>query len=244
MYLRPPPTILPEFYWVDDLQNPTVIEGYISESYYQQPTARLKILKDIKLEFVAPTPEAEAIAIVQVQEQPYFEFALLRQRAGGPYNWLAVAVYALPKTELATVPSLSSFVAQRNGDAAFVLEREKAQPLFDIAHKKYRWGVNATRALGVAQPKRYPLPEFDEGVLYLRTLKRYADDTIPAICENEGTSCRLLSNERGYLIYNKSTIAPRGTVLNIGSTSIHVYSGSAVVLSDSDTVYLVEAIRL
>ena len=51
---RPPDEFLPELSWVDDLETPTLKERYLSEAYYTQPNARLRIVRPFKLESCRP----------------------------------------------------------------------------------------------------------------------------------------------------------------------------------------------
>src|ERR1051325_8639670 len=68
--MRPPPVILPEFYWANRATNPSFVEAYVSEAYYARPDARLKILKPITIDFVQSSLEAEAKALAQAKSEP------------------------------------------------------------------------------------------------------------------------------------------------------------------------------
>jgi hypothetical protein len=172
-YMRPPREFLPEFYWFDDARHPKRAEAYISESYYDQPIARLKIIQPIRLEFVPRSPQAEATAIAQIESEPSFEYFEGRT-AYGPGWWQTIFLLPLDRGEWSQIAEVASAVAEHDSEVV-KFNPATSKALHDYARTALLWGDRRRTSFGVPQPRKYGDDPFHpDGILYerRRSLKR------------------------------------------------------------------------
>ena len=116
--IEAPDNYLPYFFWADDADNPTVMEGYISEIYYDQPYARLKI-NEVKIgPFTDQVPDGRTVLDDYINDPNPMNVFTLRMHArfrSHPMrraNWYGHALFPIREDEWRTSPTL---VAALNG---------------------------------------------------------------------------------------------------------------------------------
>lgn len=230
-YMRPPPEILPEFYWADRATDPTSVEAYVSEAYYAQPRARLKVLAPFKIEFVPSSPDAEATAIAQKNSEPPLPLG-----EDGRVDWAAPLAIAIEKADWSKLDEVSTAV-QDNAGTDFALPSPLPSALRDYAGRSLRWEMNPTSdAYGVPQPSRLPN---GEGVLYRQATGRHADDTVPVRCDASFSQCSLSLDERGFVVFYKHKHPNFNFSVKVGSVTAFGPGGLlAIYKHDNETIYL------
>jgi hypothetical protein len=240
-YLRPPPEFLPEFYWFNDLENPTVAEGYISEAYYEEASARLKIVEPVRLDFVPPSPETEAKAIAQMKAEPVLDFVKGRVggKAYGSSWWQAVYLVELSPDEWARVPEVVEAV-QASGHAVVTLAPKAPEPLLEFAHRTLkRAAMQGGPRYGVPQIRKYAADKYHRyGVLYQSGSGLSADSIVPVSCDAESKVCKALMDRRGFLIFYDN-FRPSGGTLDLRRISVPLKFGSAVYQRDTQKLYII-----
>ena len=110
--IEAPDNYLPYFYWADDVDAPTVMEGYVSEIYYDQPYARLKI-NEIKIgPFTEQIPEGRReLGDDADSADPADTISLRRHARFGRghdqgINWYGHALFPIQEDEWRTSPTL------------------------------------------------------------------------------------------------------------------------------------------
>jgi hypothetical protein len=230
-YMRPPPEILPEFYWADRAINPTSVEAYVSEAYYAQPRARLKVLAPFKIEFVPSSPDAEATAIAQKNSEPPLPLG-----EDGRVGWAAPLALAIEKADWSKLDEVTRAV-QDNSGTDFAFTDPILRILVDYASTKLRWRLNPTSfAYGVPQPMRFP---DGEGILYRKASGRHADSTIPIRCDPNFNRCALSLNERSFVVFYRHKLSTLNFSMSVGSVTRSGQAGRAIYKHDNETIYLI-----
>ena len=110
--IKAPDNYLPYFYWADDVDAPTVMEGYVSEVYYDQPYARLKI-NEVKIgPFTDQIPTGRRVLDDSVSDPaPTGVITLHRHARFGRdhdqgINWYGNALFPIREDEWRTSPTL------------------------------------------------------------------------------------------------------------------------------------------
>lgn len=232
-FLRPSEEFLPEFRWVDNLEHPTVIEVYLAESYYAQEKARFRIIRPIRIEFVPPTPEAEATALSQMEAEPRWDFRLPEGR-----SWNALVAIAIPLAEFSGLPpeakrQFEDLLARKEA----VLPEEVEQTLVDYARLQLNILPNyRSRGYGVPQPKKYP---DGHGILYGQAIDPTADADIPISCEIGTKQCRVRDGESGYAIFYPSQFSTGDWAVTAGTTAFQLRTGGSHIDFDRERVLLI-----
>jgi len=230
-YLRPPPEILPELYWTSRPANPTFVEAYLSESYYARPKARLKIVTPFKIDFVPPSPETEAKAIQQKNNEPPLPLG-----PDGRVGWMAHNAYVIPQSEWTKIDAVASFPKAADTDADVVLPRDLAEALGRYARLQLHWDPHpASEAYGVPQPVKFP---DGEGVLYRQASGLYASDTIPLRCAENMTECRMAEDQKGSVVFYREQKGPAKFTVVVNGVSFRMDGGGAVYDHVSGAIYI------
>jgi hypothetical protein len=237
-YLRPPPDVLPEFYWFNDLRNPTIAEAYVSESYFAQPFARLKILEPIRLEYVPDSPEARTAAIRQMKEEPRFDYVKGRVPHGHGW-WKAVILLSVTKDQWRRSPEIVAAVARLKTDSPSLLQVKT--PLSEFFPS---WGGEHHRRYGVPRPRQYGSdPYHPSGLVVEEFGVRYVDQAIPTMCTNTGTKtipvCTPVLNRNGYIMFYDGMSTSRGRLIDINSTELLIKRASVIYVPQTSTIYYV-----
>ena len=109
--IEAPDNYLPYFFWADDADSPTVMEGYISEIYYDQPYARLKV-NEVKIgPFTDRVPKDRTLLDDEVVDQDPLNIFTLREQTrfrGDPrlVSWVGQALFPIQEDEWRTSPTL------------------------------------------------------------------------------------------------------------------------------------------
>jgi hypothetical protein len=219
--LRPPAQFLPEFYSIDDIARPTVIEAYVSELYFDQPYARLKIIEPIRLEFVERSEEAHRVAMAQAKSEPNVDLA-----NGNDGRWWAPKLLLADKELWTRFPKIVGALASGGSSDVILFGRKTADEILVSAGKDYNkhWLNARSWNYGVPQPKRFPRP-LGEGMLYHQATGFYGDEVIPLACATTPQIvCHSLLDRRGYLLFYKMqpsrpawTLDYRGHAIDLGS---------------------------
>lgn len=198
--LRPPAAFLPEIYFTDSLEKPTKLELYASESYYEQPYARIKFVRPIVLQYEPPTDRAIALAAEQAADQRSLKNPLVPPgRDAAPFYWRGYYATPVHEHEWRSVSELSGIVE------AFGRTSSKAEWLpdrgYDLA-SPLTWKNG--RGLGALfGPSRgVPLPKADPacwGLLYCGKGAPTADEVVPIDCVDG--KCSVLLGRKGYLLF-------------------------------------------
>lgn len=230
-YLRSPPEVLPVFYWADRQVDPTRVEAYLSESYYALPSARLKIVEPFKIDFVPPSPEAEAKAIGQKTSEPPLPLG-----PDGRVGWIAPVAYEIPRSAWTRIDAVDSFLRGTDTNSNVVLNRD----LIDLL-ARYQTGQlhrhphPSRQNLGIAQPVKFP---DGEGVLYRRASGLYASDAIPLSCSEDMTECHMAEDQKGSLVFYRDQKGPDQFSVVINGESRRIVGGGAVYDHVSGSIYL------
>jgi hypothetical protein len=235
--LRPPPEFLPEFYWINNLTNPTVMESYIAEAYYQQPTARLKIIKPIQLVYVPPSLEARRIATDQALAEPKVDLTH-GLRSGDPRWWTSFSLFAVEENVWRKVGVVAQAISAAGGQDHVLFDNRQGSALFDVAWPIYRehWANTRPYHLGVPQPEKYPRPVAREGMLYGENTGYHGDGGLPVECAGTGGLCRTLLDRKGYEIFYFDRPAPK---LGFNSHVIDLLSAPAFYDRNTNKIYMV-----
>ena len=239
--LRPPPDFLPEFYWVDSLSDPEVIEAYISEAYYFQPGARLKIITPIRLQYVDPSAEAEREAESQAMAQPSVDFRKGRGGAGSAGWWKTVTLLPVDEVASRKVPDIAAKIDAGSDGPYVVFDRKTESKLFDAVAPMYEahWLDARSGAYGIPQPKKYPQPKWQEGVIARHGLGEYGDGRISLKCEMTRRTCSAVQDMQGYYIFYDHFPAPRRLTLIFNSYSIEMNDIGAFFDRQSKRIYII-----
>jgi hypothetical protein len=135
--LRPPAEFLPEMSWVDDPEKPTVKERYLSEAYFTQPNAKLKIIRPFKLEFVPASEGSESVAAAQRAAAP--KISKLAEGIPEP-----AALFAIARSQWSSHPDLAAFLEKSPQTELTILRPNIVK----------QSGKSGWRASGVCRPKR------------------------------------------------------------------------------------------
>ena len=109
--IRAPENHLPYFFWADNADEPTVMEGYVSEIYFEQPYARLKV-KGVSIgPFGWEVPSGRRLVDDYVDDQDPLNIFTLRQhpRFRGDsrlVNWFGRGLFPIHEEEWRTSPTL------------------------------------------------------------------------------------------------------------------------------------------
>jgi len=230
-YLRPPPEILPEFYWANRQTDPTLVEAYLSESYYALPNARLKIVEPFKIDFVPPSSEAEAKAIGQKNSEPPLPLG-----PDGRVGWIAPFAYEIPRSEWMKIDAVASFLGGTDSNADIVLDGDLIDPLARYrTSQMHRNPHPSSQTLGIAQPVKYP---DGEGVLFRRATGLYASDTIPLSCGEDMTECHTAEGQKGSLVFYREQKGPERFSVVINGENHRIDGRGAVYDHVSGSIYL------
>lgn len=232
-YLRPPAEFLPEFLWLDRASDPTVIEGYLSEAYYAQAAARLRVVAPIRIEYVARTPEIEAIALAQKQSEPLVEITT----PDGTW-WHAPLGYSVTFTQLRQLaPEIAVEIDEGRTEGFSVLSKEASEALFAITGRdlRFAWGYR-TRGDGVPQPKKYP---DGHGILYRKWAGLTMDEGQHISCNLERRECILESDVKGFVSFYRANFREPGWILNLGQDPHEMIVGRGLVDYQQQRVVLV-----
>lgn len=234
--LRPPPEFLPEFYWINRLADPTVVEAYISESYYSQPKPRLKVLRPIRIEYVAPTTDAAQTAAEQKAAEPPIDL-LKGRHFGSPGYWIGFTLLPVEAAVWSRVPEVVHQIEAASAENLVVLDRPSVEKLYSVAWPIYRahWGDSRSEALGVPQPRKFPQPKGEEGMILGQWMGHYGDGRIPVRCD-PSERCMPLTDQRGfYIFYDKL----RHPMLSVGQHSLDLAKVPAFYARDANLVYVI-----
>lgn len=232
-FLRPPEEFLPEFRWVDNLEHPTAIEVYLAESYYAQEKARFRIIRPIRIEFVPPTPEAEATALSQMEAEPHWDFRLPEGR-----NWDALVAVAIPFGDLSGLPleaklQFDDLLARKEA----MIPADVEQTIRDYARLQLNILSNyRSRGYGVPQPKKYP---DGHGVLYRQAIDPTADADIPVSCDIRAKHCRVHDGETGYAIFYPSQFSTGDGTVTAGATAFQLRTGRSLIDFERERIVLI-----
>ena len=112
--VRVPQNHLPYFFWTDDVDSPTAAEGYVSEIYFKQPYARLRI-KDLEIgPFSWDVPTGRQLLDDSVDSRrPLSIFTLRKQpRFRGDHrleiDWTGYAVFPIREKEWQRSPAFAA----------------------------------------------------------------------------------------------------------------------------------------
>jgi hypothetical protein len=218
----PPAEFLPALAWVDDLQSPTVKESYVSEAYFSQQKARLKIVRPFRLEPLAPSKELEDQAAAQRAAAPSVSEAAESNPDG-------IALYSASREQWSGSPEVAAFLQSPPEGEIIVLPAELWQSLLPV-RMKVGGGWPAYPRAGIPQPIRYPKTY---GRLANSLAGSYADRAIPVDCTPTTRACDVWLDELGYyrgtyamkIREGSFTLAlPQGRVQMKGSGAIYVRS--------------------
>ena len=226
---RPPDEFLPELSWVDDLETPTLKERYLSEAYYTQPNARLKIVRPFKLEFVPTSQEAEAVAAAQRAAAP----KLAKKAEDHPE---LVALYALSPPQWSSHPEIADFLKTVPQAELSILPKDLKEIIRQIGIEN-RWGVPRYTQAGISQPTKYP---DTKGMLFGADPEQYADAAIPLDCDVEARLCRPMLDARGYYRGEYAMKFTKGEFeLAFPSGSAQGWLGRAIYVRSLDQIFYV-----
>ena len=226
---RPPDEFLPELSWVDDLETPTLKERYLSEAYYTQPNARLRIVRPFKFEFVPASKEAEAVAAAQRAAAP----KLAKKAESHPE---LVALYTLSRPQWSSHPEIADFLKTVSQTELSILPNDLTETIRRIGIEN-RWGVPTRTHAGISRPTKYP---DTKGMLFGADPERYADAAIPLDCNVEARRCRPILETRGYYRGTYAMEFTKGKFeLAFPSGSARAWLGSAIYLRSLDQIFYV-----
>ena len=109
--IEAPDNYLPYFFWADDADSPTVMEGYISEIYYDQPYARLKV-NEVRIgPFTDRVPKGRTLLDDEVADQDPLNIFTLREQTrfrgdARLVGWRGHALFPIREEEWQTSPTL------------------------------------------------------------------------------------------------------------------------------------------
>lgn len=205
----PPKKFLMQYYWADDAKRPDRIEAYFSHAYHQQRNDKKRLILHSQTLRLAPYPAPtkiveKSIAQAKADLLPIFLFR------GGlvPPKWRTTFAVPMTKKEWLSIPLLRRAVRRHRKKRNLsdfddpklwrLLFKKKPHVGFDwIA---FRYGIphpGKEHHLLLPGPTRKPL-EGITGGLADRT-RETLDEVRPVDCTS-GT-CKILLNERGYLIF-------------------------------------------
>ena len=149
-----PKNYLPFFFWADNADNPKVMEGYVSEIYFEQPYARLEI-KDIAIgPFTWQVPVGrQVLDDVLYDQDPLNAFTLLyRPRFRGDHrravNWAGHALFPIHEKEWRTSPTLvAALESIKPQDGLYTLPKAlSAAGLPEITREGFPAGLSSISA--------------------------------------------------------------------------------------------------
>ena len=108
--IEAPDNYLPYFFWADNAESPTVMEGYIWEIYYDQPYARLKVNEVKTGPFSDRVPKGRTLLDDEVVDQNPLNIFTLRKQTrfrGDPrlVDWRGHALFPIREDEWRTSPT-------------------------------------------------------------------------------------------------------------------------------------------
>jgi hypothetical protein len=231
-YLRPPPEFLPAFFWVDDAKAPRVMEGYVSETYYQQSSARLRIVEPIRIEFVPPTREADETAWQQARAEPHIELYKPGELSGA---WSGIRILRINEDEWTQWPDVAPAIASAIENGVDALAPDIEERIFHSARRLLRWGSASYERRGVPQSK---FAESGWGMLYRADGSLRADATVPAACDWTTMTCTLAEGQGYHILYKRRMNQP-GIKIMLAGRLIDLRLGMVAMDRDTSDIFLV-----
>lgn len=180
-----PDNILPFFYWSDDADRPTILEGYNSESYFDQSYSRLKINKVFIGDYTLTLPEGAVFHDDQVTLPDPMSPSFVKAKnsifsnqerefysSTTGFGWRSYSLHPIFEEEWRTSPPYVEFINQLKGSNEIVViprpiyaEGEKQitrGDLSDPSHKVFsslsakRANFPIIREFGIPRLKGYP----------------------------------------------------------------------------------------
>lgn len=231
-FMRPPPEFLPLFVSVDRADAPSVMEAYVSDAYYRQAHARLRIVDPIRIEFVPPTQEAHDTAWAQAHAEPHIDLYDPGELSDA---WSGLRVLKIGREDWSRWPDVEPAISGAIESRASGVPMETENLLFRKAARELHWGSGHFRRYGVPQSK---YADSGWGRLYQVEPSRRSDATIPVSCDWQAMICSLEPG-RGYHILYKRKLDRPGTRIDIRGTLYDVRLGMAVIDHETSDVYLI-----
>jgi hypothetical protein len=231
-YLRPPPEFLPVFFWVDHVTRPSAMEAYVSEAYYKQPNARLRIVQPIRIEFVPPTKEADEIAWAQAHAEPH-----VNVYEPGEMNdaWNGFRLLKVSRHEWTQWPDVAPVIANALEGEDNTIPRHVEELIFRSARRVLHWGSGSYERHGVPQSQ---FANNGWGMLYRASASLRADATIPVACDWTTMMCALAEGQ-GYHILSKRRLNQSGIKITLAGRLFDLRLGMVAIDQNTSDIFLV-----